>query len=228
MKALDEDGNFKPRRPRPYKVERKPNSAMFKLRDPKTKLFWGHSRADNPCFNTTGKHWGTRKSAMRNWGDYQYQRILLEDGKPDLELIEFEVAVVEQGRSAINGIDLTLAAKVAAVLGSKAGRYSLDTFLRDVAVKTKFKAAYVIEAEMEPTDIASLPIPDSIKFQAHMHDWGGGFSGPKTAHLLIALKSLTDFTFVKMALSENIVAIYDISEIIAQYDAGVRAKEGKF
>jgi hypothetical protein len=219
--AVDFEDGMTPAKPRAYKTVRPVNKSMFKLRDPKTGLFWGVSSSKTPMFNNIGKSWSTRKSAMRNWAEYNFEGMLASDNRAPLELAVFEVTTVEQNVIPVCDISMERVAKVEAVLGKNAGHYGMIEFLKNIARENKFNAAYVIDAEGNREFATPSPVPANIKFRDNLQR-SSGLSTDQSTYLLLALESFTDLAFMRMAISENIVAIYDIDEIIARYDGGER------
>src|ERR1700761_3213279 len=91
---VDEEVPSKPPAPRKMR-KRKLNNTLFRLRDPETGLFWS-SAATRPQFNRHGRKWGSEKAARRNWADYNLEMEKQRDGRPELELVQFRIEIVEE------------------------------------------------------------------------------------------------------------------------------------
>jgi hypothetical protein len=230
MKAIDHSGM--PLRPKTRRKTKARSNVMFKLRDPVTGLFWGVSMASNPVFNMIGKQWGSEQAAVRNWAEYMYQRILLDDDCPRfLELISYKIQVTETGKSAAGCPDMTVAALFAVaarpqhlvkkILTLKPGdrveaprptpSYSVVSFVKKIALDG-FVFTHVIECMGD-----DMPIPP-LKMKTQTIKLRNSYSGlgkPNKDSTLLAVTSETDLIYAKMALQDYIVAIWDVAELIA-------------
>ncbi len=195
------------------------NTKMFKLRDPKTGLFWS-SQAIRADFNNQGRKWGSEKAAVRNWGEYVHAGHVSGDDRPALELVTFHVEVTEKKASKDKKPDMRGAA---ALEGLQTRNHGLVTFAKDVC-HSGFDLKYLIECEAAPE--AGMKLPDGvsgIKVKPERHR--GGWSADLPDELVIAVNNAKDLIFLKMALSDFIIAIYDIDEMILLHDEKLKAEK---
>lgn len=199
--------------------KREPNTKMFKLRDPVSGLFW--SSTMRPEFNGQGRKWGSEKAARRNWADYVHAGLLEGDDRPELELVEYHVEVTEKKAKTEGKPDMLASAAFEAMHM----RNSQNTFVKET-VRLGFKIRYLIECQgdtlAENTELHAKLRTMNIRFDARSFSNTWGSSRDDDLH--VAVHSDEDIIFLKMLLSDYIVAIHDFNEIIAQYHEMIAAK----
>jgi hypothetical protein len=203
---VDPDDPVKP----PVKRKMKPRDSLFRLRDPMTGLFWCSSSAERPLFNNTGRSWTTRSSAMSNWGEYNYQRVKNIDGFPlVLELVTYKVVTTQVSASSLDSPDMERIGSFVRLNGYGRARV-YDELVEWIKYCTKkgYDFNYVIE--IKGSNLEEL-VPSNIRCYMTCRSVStfGASNDPEYGY--IAVGTETDMVYLRVALSEVIVALWDIN-----------------
>lgn len=221
MKAVDHWGQ--PRRKQKIVRRGKPvNDTFYRLRDPKNGQFlWDSSKAG---FNPQGRQWGSKKAALNNWARYTFEGLKEGENRPELELVMFKVEVSETGKTPDVSPDMSRSAAFAVVVRE---HHSAATFAKKLDFE-EFAFTHIVMLEADAMEKIN-PLPGNLVVRSEFHETRSSYGMPRGPEYYgeVALQSVKDMLYIKMALHDYIVAIFSVDEIIAQSKVALKEARAK-